>query len=179
MAYPGEELIHPITGDRVKYLEVGGETFRVDQIRMPGKFSIEGHIHALQTESFELLSGKARYMANGKESTLRPGEKVSFPPGTPHVNPWNDGDEEMHIIQSVSPALDFDVLHETLIVGAGRGYVRTDGSTKLLPMCVILHHTQSKTYSAKLPRGLQQVLFVLLAPVGRLLGYRYGVTPQE
>lgn len=170
-----EELVHPITGDKLEYLDVSGETFRVKQVRMPGKFSLESHYHAIQTEAFEVLSGRARYIANGQEGTLKAGERVSFPPGTPHVNPWNDGDEELHIIQSMSPALDFAVVHRTLIVGAGRGYVRPDGRTKLLPMCVLLHQAQSKTYSSNLPEGLQRLLFTLLAPVGRLLGYRYDL----
>lgn len=173
MVNAGEQLVHPMTGDRLRYLEVDGAEFRVEQVRMPGKFSLESHYHAIQTESFEVLSGKARYLANGQEGTLVAGQSVSFPPGTPHVNPWNDGEEELRIIQSMSPALDFALLHRTLILGAGQGYVRPDGKTKLLPMCVLLHQTQSKTYSAKLPEGLQRLLFALLAPVGRLLGYRF------
>lgn len=176
MADAGEELIHPITGDRLRYLEPSGETFRVEQIRMPGKFSLESHYHTVQTESFEVISGKARYLANGQEGTLVAGQRVSFPPGTHHVNPWNDGEEALRIVQSMSPALDFSVLHKTLILGAGRGYVRPDGTSKLLPMCVLLGQTQSKTYSSKLPEGLQRFLFTVLAPVGRLLGYRYGIS---
>lgn len=168
-----EELTHPITGDRLRYLDMEGDTFRVKQIRMPGKYSLESHYHKVQTEGFEVLSGKARYIANGQEGTLTAGQRISFPPGTPHVNPWNDGEDELHIIQSMSPALDFAVLHESLILGAGQGYVRPDGRTRLLPMCVLLGQTQSKTYSSALPEWLQRFLFAVLAPVGRLLGYRY------
>lgn len=173
MTYEGEELTHPISGDRLRYLEVSGEEFRVEQFRMPGKFSLESHYHKEQTEGFEVLAGKARYIANGKEGTLVAGESISFPPGTPHVNPWNDGTEELHIIQSMRPAMDFAVVHKTLIVGAGRGYVRPDGRTKLLAMAVVMGQAKGKTYSASLPEWLQRVAIAVLGPIGRLMGYRY------
>lgn len=175
MARPGQEATHPITGDRIRYLEVGGDACRVELIRKPGKWSLGEHYHTLQTESFEVISGTARYVSNGKEGTLSAGQTVSFPPGTPHVNPWNNGDGELRIIQSLSPALDFDVLHETLyVVCPAKGLIKQDGSPKFLPQCVAMHATQSKTYSANLPEGLQRFLFAALTPIGRLMGYRYG-----
>lgn len=173
MTVKGEELVHPISGDRLRYLEVEGDSFRVEQFRMPGKFSLENHYHKTQTEGFEVLAGKARYIANGVEGTLVAGESISFPPGTPHVNPWNDGDEVLQIIQSMSPALDFAVVHKTLILGAGQGYVRPDGRTKLLAMCAVLSRAKGKTYSASLPEWLQRLLIPTLAPLGRLMGYKY------
>lgn len=171
MAKAGDQLVHPISGDRLRYLEVEGHTFRVEQVRMPGKFAIENHFHALQTESFEVIAGKARYTLNGQEGTLSAGEKVSFPPGTPHENPWNDGEGELHIIQSMCPALDFATLHEQMILAAGKGFVKPNGKVKLLPTCVYLRYTKSKTYSATLPLWLQKVLIAILGPIGRRLGY--------
>jgi quercetin dioxygenase-like cupin family protein len=175
MALPGQEATHAITGDRIRYLEVGGNVCRVELIRKPGTWSVGDHRHTVQTESFDVIAGQARYLANGTEGTLVAGQTVSFPPGTPHINPWNDGDEELRIIQFVSPALDFDLLHETLYVEfPAKGLVKEDGSAKFLPQCVVLHETQSKTYSSKLPEGLQRFIFAALAPIGRLMGYRYG-----
>lgn len=175
MARPGQEGIHAATGDRIRYLEVGGEACRVELIRKPGNWSTGDHRHTLQTESFQVISGQARYVANGQEGTLAAGESVSFPPGTPHINPWNVGTEELRIIQTVSPALDFDVLHETLYFTLpAKGLAKPNGQAKFLPQCVVLNETQSKTYSSKLPLGLQKFLFATLGPIGRLMGYRYG-----
>lgn len=172
MARPGQEFTHPVTGDRIRYLEVGGEACRIELTRRPGKWSLGEHIHTVQTEAFEVIAGHAKYTANGVEGTLEAGQKVSFPPGTPHINPWNAGTDELRIIQSVSPALDFDVLHETLYVAyPQKGLVKPDGTPRFLPQCLAMHATRSKTYSAGLPQGLQRVLFAVLAPVGRLLGY--------
>lgn len=173
MALPGQEAIHAVTGDRIRYLEVSEENFRVLLIRGPGNFSLGEHYHTLQTESFEVLSGQARYIAGGQEGVIKAGEKVSFPPRTPHINPWNDGEDELQIIQSLSPALDFDVFHLNIIRSAAKGYIRRDGSTKLLAQAVALHETKSKVYTTKLPEAVQRVLFAVLAPIGRLLGYRY------
>ena len=53
------------------------------------------HVHTNWTETFEIISGEAKYKLDGAEGTASAGEQVLMPPNQPHVHPWNDGAGEM------------------------------------------------------------------------------------
>jgi hypothetical protein len=117
-----------------------------------------------------VISGKLTVWANGKITTLSAGEKITLPKNKPH-NHYNNHDEVVTYIQTVTPALDFDYLVETLFGLAGDGKSK-NGKLGLMQELVILKYLESKTFLADIPIGIQKVLKNVVAPIGRLMGYR-------
>jgi quercetin dioxygenase-like cupin family protein len=97
MVKSGDVLEHPITREKIVFRktarDTGGKLCQVDFYLQPGGFVAAEHIHPLQEERFEVISGTLRGRVAGKELASGPGEIVVVPKGTPHVW-WNSGDDE-------------------------------------------------------------------------------------
>lgn len=128
------------------------------------------HFHALQDETFEVVSGQLTVWFDGKTTTVSAGEKVMLPKNKPH-NHYNDGDTDVTYVHSVTPGLDFDYLIENLLGLAADGK-SNNGKYGLVQELVNLKYLDSKSYLADLPLGIQKVLMNTIAPIGRLFGYR-------
>lgn len=151
----------------------GGRMFEVEWVYPAGYGNRVGaHLHARQTESFEVLAGRVRYVLDGREADAGPGERVVVPPGAAHVNPWNAGDEDVRLRQRVEPALDFDVVLETLLGLARDGKLGPGGQVPTLALAALIDGAQSKTYRPGAPPALQDALFKVLRIIGWPLGYR-------
>jgi hypothetical protein len=74
-------------------------------------------------------------------------------------------------IQTVTPALDFDYLLETLFGLAADGKNK-HAKLGLMQELVILKYLDSKTFLADIPIGAQMLLKNIVAPIGRMMGYR-------
>lgn len=173
MVKAGDEVTNPITGDRVVFRSVGEDLCEVDfYCRQTSPFT-EPHMHALQSESFEILAGHGRWQLNGVEYDLKPGDKVEVPAGVGHLNPWRVGEETLLVRQRNVPGWDFDAYFETPFKAAQRGKALPSGNLDQLHQAVILHHTRSKSYLTTMPVGLQKLLFPVLAALGRMKGYRF------
>jgi quercetin dioxygenase-like cupin family protein len=175
MVKSGDVLEHPITRERIIFRQTardtGGELLQMDVYLQPGGFVAAAHIHPLQEERFEVISGTLRGRIAGKELTSDPGEIIVVPNGTPHVW-WNSGDEEMHVLVEVRPALRFESFFETFFGLAQDGKVNPKtGLPNLLQLAVILRAFRNELILARPPRLVQILLFGFLASIGRLLGY--------
>ena len=180
MAKAGDVLEHPVTGEKIIFrktaMDTGGELMQADVIMRPHGFVAAEHVHPLQEERFEVLSGSVEFRVNGVKREAYAGEIAVVPPGTPHVW-WNNGDQEAHVLVEVRPALRFDEFFETFFGLAQAGKVnKKTGLPNLLFMALILQEFEKELHLAQPTVAAQRVLFGLLAPVGRLLGYQghYG-----
>lgn len=165
---------NPINGDFYEFLETAkctnGERVSVQAtIYSKGKY-VAQHFHVLQDESFEVISGQLTIVYDGKTSTLSAGEKITLPKLKSH-NHYNNEDQPVTYIHSVTPALDFDYLFENLAGLAADGKSK-NGSYGLVQELVTLKYLDSKAYLADIPVWVQKVLMVTIAPIGRLFGYR-------
>lgn len=101
MAKAGDELINPVTGLRTVFRktagDTGGELLQVDWIGEPGWTTGPDHVHPLQEERFEVLSGKLGLRVEGVERVLDAGEVIVAPAGSAHAA-WNAGDGEVHAL---------------------------------------------------------------------------------
>lgn len=174
MAIKGQILLNSKTGDTYQFLETSydsnGEsvTMRMN-VKSRGK-QVPDHIHLLQEETFEVISGELTILYDNQERTLKPGEKITLPAGKPH-NHFNKGNTPVVYVQTVTPALDFEFLVENL-VGLSSDGKRPNGKSSLLQELVILRYIDSKTFLAGIPIFLQKVLMNILGPIGRAMGYR-------
>jgi mannose-6-phosphate isomerase-like protein (cupin superfamily) len=146
--------------------------FKPDMGRFPA------HVHLDFAERFRVMSGVAEAEIDGDKLRLsaRGSSTLFVPPGVPHVNPYNDGREDLELRQSFTPASEeAESYVETLaaILGDGRD---DDGE---LPWSLILavgDVTRARTYLipvSRLARQSNTWSFALqrrvLMPVGRFV----------
>lgn len=174
MPTTGQILQNPNTGDVYEFLETSKDT---NGKRMTLKLTLKtkgelvpNHFHALQEESFEVLAGKLTIWLDGKTQVLSVGEKITLPKNVPH-NHFNNEDEPVVLLQSVTPALDFEYLMENLI-GLTIDGKMPNGKAGLVQELVTLKYLDSKSFLADIPVGIQKLLMNTVGPIGRLFGYR-------
>lgn len=175
MVTAGDVLEHPVTREKIVIRktarDTGGELFQGDLYLQPGAFVAAEHIHPLQEERFEVIAGTLRGRVAGKEFTSGPGETVVVPRGAPHVW-WNAGDEELHCLVDLRPALRIESFFETFFGLAQDGKVDPKtGLPNLVQMALVMRAFPDELILARPPRLVQTLLFGALAPIGRLLGY--------
>lgn len=175
MVKPGDVLEHPITRERIVFRktarDTNGELLLVDIYFQPGAFVAAEHIHPLQEERFEVVSGTLSGRVAGKEVTGGPGDKLVVPAGTPHVW-WNGGKDELHFVGELRPALRTETFFETFFGLAQDGKVNAKtGLPNPFQLAVMLRAFRNELILARPPRLAQTLLFGLLALLGRLLGY--------
>jgi hypothetical protein len=80
MAKSGDELVNPVTGLRTVFRKTArdtdGELLQVDWIGEPGWTTGPDHVHPLQEERFEVLSGKLGLRVEGVERVYGAGEVI-------------------------------------------------------------------------------------------------------
>jgi quercetin dioxygenase-like cupin family protein len=175
MATKGQTWTDAGTGDKAEMLEsandTGGKYIRFLFTTKPGGVKPAMHLHLFQDEEFEVKSGVLTYVLNNEKKTAKAGEKVLLPKGIGHTH-YNDSlTETLVMIQTISPALDGEPLIESLL-GLSQDGKMKNGEPDFLQVMVWLRHFKARTYLAKVPVGVQNILAFVLAPVGRLFGYK-------
>ena len=127
------------------------------------------HLHTHQEERWEILSGKVRFVIEGGERTLGPGEDITIPEATPHRH-WNPTDQPVRAIAERRPALRTEEWFESVYTLAQMGKTDETGTPNLLYLAVIFDEYPRETYPAAPPVRLQRAIASVLAPVGRLFG---------
>jgi len=175
MAKAGDELTNPVTGLRTVFRktaqDTSGELLRVDWIGSPGWTTGPDHVHPLQEERFEVLSGRLSLRVEGVERVLYEGEALTAPAGSAHAA-WNTGDDEVHALVDFRPALRTETAFETLAGLARDGKTNGAGAPRNpLLLALVLHTYEDEIYFVRPPLAVQRVIFGALATVARLLGY--------
>ena len=168
-------LVHPVTGERIVFRkrarDTDGELMEMNLYLGPSGFVAAPHVHPFQEERFEISGGPAMFRVGTEERLVEPGETVVVPAGTPHVW-WNPSDRVVTTLIQFRPALDTETFFETYFGLARDGKVNNKGLPNPLQMMVL---ARAYHREMQLPRRQQRVLYpltFLLAPIGRLLGYR-------
>lgn len=169
---PGHVMENPYGGeDRIVFTktaqQTSGEVFGLEVFIRAGAPGTPEMVHPLQDEGFEILEGSLDFCIGGQERRLEAGESLIIPKGTPH-NWWNASDEETHALVELRPALRSEELFANIY-----GLLNEKGGLpNLLQMATLFNEHWNEGYLTKPPLLVQRVMFGVLAPVGRLLGYR-------
>jgi mannose-6-phosphate isomerase-like protein (cupin superfamily)/uncharacterized protein YndB with AHSA1/START domain len=175
MARAGDVLENPVTGERIVFRktahETDGEALEYEIRFTPKGFVAQEHLHPRQSERHEVVSGRLGLSLGGRNQVLEAGGVVVVPPRTPHrLFPVDTS--EVHAVFEVRPALDADVLIETIAGLARDGKVNAKGNPGLLQLAVIAREFEHVGYTTRPPLAAQRALLGPLAAVGRRLGYR-------
>jgi quercetin dioxygenase-like cupin family protein len=180
MARAGEEIHNPVQGDWIVFRETardtGGKLMSGELVVAPSGGN-PLHVHPLQEEHFEILSGTLDVQIGDEHLSLGEGEEATVPPGTPHR--WfNESDrEEVRVLGEVRPALNSEVFFETLYGLARDGRTDESGVPNPLQFAVMLNGLhKGEIYLAEPPVALQKALFALLSV--RQVGWVQRPLPQ-
>lgn len=170
----GTEFVQP-SGERLTFLrtaeETDGQLFEMEAIYNPNSPRPPLHYHPYQEEQFQVLNGTFRVKVGETEHTYESGDTFTVPADTPH---WmhNVSDEEGRLRWQIRPAMRSQDFFATMWGLAADGKTDADGVPNILHLAVILREYRDEFRASSPPYFVQRLLFALLAPIGRLLGYR-------
>lgn len=175
MIKQGDRITNARTGQVMIFLKTGAEThgeiLQIECFSPPTAAKEPEHIHPLQESKFEILSGACSFSIAGKETIIQAGQSVTIPANVPHFF-WNPGDSTAHYIQEFQPALHIDEFFKTFFALSRDGKLNDQGIPNLLHGSIIMLKYNKEIRVMKPPWLLQRLTYIVLAPIGRLLGYR-------
>jgi quercetin dioxygenase-like cupin family protein len=174
MSPTGREILNPRTGQRMRFLltaaDTDGELLRIETTNPPTGVAEPVHVHPKQESRAEVVAGSLRFVVDGRERRLGPGEAITIPAGVAH-HFCNDGDEDAVAIQEFRPALRTQRFFETYFGLAERGELDDHGKPPLLRMARLAPAFADEIRVVSPPWPVQRAAFALLAPIARLRGY--------
>src|SRR5918911_4513380 len=130
MIKPGDTLENPVTGERFTFTHTaastGGELLAFDFALRPGGAVPIPHVHPIQTERFEVVSGGMRFRIGWRTRIAGPGEVIEVAPGVMHSFA-NAGEEEARLHVEVRPALQMEQMFAEVVAMAQAGQMTRRG----------------------------------------------------
>ena len=170
-----DTITQPLTGERIVFRKRArdtGGTLLLGDIFVAPRGGIKPHIHPTMEESFRVLHGPITFRVDGVETTYGTGDEIVVPRGSVHEW-WNPlATEEVAAEMAFRPARDMETLFETSFGLATDGKLDERSRPALLQGAVILHDFRREFALPGLEGKFLGVLAAILAPIGRLRGYR-------
>jgi quercetin dioxygenase-like cupin family protein len=166
MITPGQSLENPVTGERFTFTHTAattnGELLAFDFALRPGGAVPIPHVHPIQTERFEVVSGTMRFRIGWRTRIVGPGEVVEVEPGVMHSFA-NAGEDEARLRVEVRPALAMEDMFAEVIAMAEAGRMTRRG----MPRNVFELATLARKYDQEAHAPLMNVAVqrLLLAPL--------------
>jgi quercetin dioxygenase-like cupin family protein len=172
MARVGDTIEHPLTGERLTFVETGGGVLKLRIEMVAGGSLPRPHVHPVAEERFEVTAGRIQMVTGGIIRIAEPGEAVVMPCGAAHV--WgNPFDEPAAVDVALDPALDMETFFETWFGLANDG--KLDLRTQLpsfLQMALLAHDFRREITVPGLTGVVTRNMGRVLAPLARARGYR-------
>jgi mannose-6-phosphate isomerase-like protein (cupin superfamily) len=175
MIKQGDKIVNPRTGQIMIFKTTGKESngalLEIESFNPVSNEREPIHIHPKQESSMEVLSGILHVWVNGKEHILRPDQRIVVPAGMPHCF-WNEGPEEVHHVGTFSPSLNIAEFFDSFFALAKDGKLNKKGIPNMLQTSVMGLAYKDALRLTSPPWFLQLFLYRILAPIGKLFGYR-------
>lgn len=163
-----ETIINPVTGEKLLVIKSTEEIFKMAySIRPNSKIAVE-HVHPFQEQTIQVTSGELHCRVNGRDHVLRAGVSMTIPAGVAHFQ-WNPTGAEVLAIEKYRPARQIHNFFRILFKLSEEG--KTNGEGSLTPLLGAALMSEFKD-TVRASSFKWRILFGLLAPVSRLLGYR-------
>jgi mannose-6-phosphate isomerase-like protein (cupin superfamily) len=128
------------------------------------------HIHLMEREEGEVISGVASASVGGKTIKVAAGEQTVFPMGVPH-RWWNAEDEPLKLKGRVVPVVDLDCFLQAIFAVANAGPA---GRLPLFYAAHVAYRHRRTQRLATVPMAIQRIVFPVVIFVGWLLGKYRG-----
>ncbi|MGZ5339353.1 MAG: cupin domain-containing protein [Thermoleophilaceae bacterium] len=171
MAYPGQVLHNPASGERITFRETAaqteGELLAID-LQLPPGGRVPGglHRHPRQEERFEVVSGRMRFRSGRRTIVAGPGETVVVPAGVRH-DFANAGHEEALVRVEVRPALNMERLFEAAVALAEQKRTTPGGIPKPLDLALFVREFEQEVQGVFPPVWVQRIVLAPLAWIAK------------
>ena len=170
MAFAGESITNPVSGERITFLQTRSDTFG-ELLEIELELAPDGHVpgahqHPEQTETFHVLEGQMKFRLGMKSIVAGPGETVTVPPGATHRF-TNAGDGPARARVEVRPALRMEELLETSIALAEEGRTTRKGMPKPIELALFVRAYEREVRAPFPPPSVVRALTAPLAWIGR------------
>ena len=174
--WEGIVFTNPVSGERIEVLEVDAGP---EQPRLAGRLTVAPggigpprHVHPDQHEDFAVEEGRLTVHLGHDTRELTAGDSLTVPPGTAHGFE-NRTDAPTVFTGAIHPPGRLLHALSTLFGLAHDGRTRDDGTPRsFLQAMVFAQAMRDVMHLASPPRPVQEVLWTLVAPIGRMLGHR-------
>jgi quercetin dioxygenase-like cupin family protein len=131
------------------------------------------HIHTSFPENFIVAEGTLSLLVNGDTKHLRPGETFLVTPGTPH-KPFNETDARVVIRGPLTPEFAIPDQFSVFLTQAYGFFDESDANNHPPKALLQMSRFGPKfdSWLAKPPVAVQKIVFFVIGPTARLLGYR-------
>jgi quercetin dioxygenase-like cupin family protein len=174
MAYAGQIIDNPVSGERIVFNRTAAETdgqYLEIELRLASDGKVPGiHVHPEQEERFEVLEGRMKFRMGLKTIVAGPGETVVVPAGKAHKFS-NAGDDTGVARVTVTPALEMERLFETTAALAEEGRVTRSGMPKPLDLALFMREFKREVRGPFSPGALQRAMLAPLAALAKARGY--------
>jgi mannose-6-phosphate isomerase-like protein (cupin superfamily) len=182
MAYAGQVLDNPVSGERITFRKTASDT-RGELLEFDLELTPEGHVpgkhvHPSQEERFEVLSGTMKFKMGRRTVIAEAGEVVTVPAGGAHRFA-NGGDEAAHVRVQVRPALEMERLFETAVALAEEGRTTGKGMPKPLDLALFVREFSDEVQGAFPPVWIQRATMAPLAWIARKRGNAERYAPAR
>ncbi len=168
---PGQTLENPVTGERFTFTHTaattGGELLAFELALRPGGAVPIPHVHPIQTERFEVVSGRMRFRIGLRTRIAEAGDVIEVAPGVLHGF-GNAGDEEARMRVEVRPALAMEQMFADVIEMARAGRMTKRGLPRNpLELAVLARTYDQEAHAPFMSVGMQRVLLAPLVLAAR------------
>ncbi len=164
---------NPVTKERVVFKEGMGNpnapVLAFDFFLEPGGGVFVPHLHLTQTETLRVRQGRLRAGLPGKEKEYGPGDEVVLAPGQGHTL-CNVSEGPFEAAVEFRPAGNAESFLRNYFGLCRDGRCDAKGELPLLQIALLM--PAHDNWRADIPLLAQKVLFTILRPIARLLGYR-------
>ena len=184
MAYAGQTITNPVSGERITFLRTAADTDG-ELLAFECELTPDGHVpgahqHPHQEERFEVLEGTMTFKLGRRKITASAGEVVVIPPGATHAFK-NGGDTNAVVRVEVRPALKMENLLETACELAQEGKTTRKGMPKPLHLALFVREFRNEVQAPFPPAWMQRASLAPLAALARARGHadRYAAPAPE
>jgi mannose-6-phosphate isomerase-like protein (cupin superfamily) len=176
VARAGETVENPVTGETTTFVvtaaDSGGALLQLDVVMSPGPAGPPVHVHRTFAERHDVREGRLGITMEGVERVVDAPGSIEIPRGTPHTFRVV-GDQPVRTVVDYRPPGRYEDFIERLYALAREGKTDEQGAPKnILETAVIARPHLDEFALARPPYVVQKALFVVLAPLGRLFGFR-------
>ena len=182
MAYIGQHLENPVTGEKLTFVETSGSTNGervVVDLELAAGGKVPGvHIHPKQEEKFEVLQGTMKFRYGMKKIVAKAGETVVVPAGKVH-DFANAGAVPAHVRVTISPALKMEEMFEANVSLAEEGKVMKSGMPKPMELSLFVREFKDEVRAPFPPLFVVRAVTAPLAAIAKRRGRNCRYQPAE
>jgi quercetin dioxygenase-like cupin family protein len=182
MAYAGQIIHNPVSGERIRFLrtaaDTDGELLEIE-LELAAHGQVPGaHVHPEQEERFDVLEGTMKFSLGLRTVTAHRGDTVIVPAGRVHKFS-NAGDVPARARARVVPALDMEDLFTTAAELSQQGHMLRSGMPEPLHLALFVRRFRREVRAPFPPAPIVHALLAPLAALARRRGHdeRYAATP--